>query len=345
MKLPIPPRTFHQDMRTRILICSLALAGVVANVAVAEDIYVAQSAAGSGTGADAANARSLAWLNTSSNWGVGVGIVGPGDTVHLVGTFTSQLAVQSSGSAGNVITLYFERNAKFSAATWPTGAIRVAGKNYITIDGGINGLIECTNNGTSLGNRVNSIGIHANAASNFTVQNLTLSNLYVRSGTTDSSAGATAIQNNCDAAPWFIINFTVSNCTIHDCTTGIDTDYGGLPSSNYTFTGNTIYNINWGGCCGDRGPGAVLNNLVVSKNRIYGFSKWNDTVNNAYHHNGFFAWAVSGGRIDGIYYYKNKVGPDFGNQYSTTGLWASGNVSNVFMLLQRDSLQRKRLPK
>ena len=136
-------------MRTRILICSLVLAGIVANVAgAAENIYVTQSAAGSNTGVDAANAHSLSWVNDSSNWGAGADKVSPGDTVHLVGTFTSQLAVQTGGSAGNVITIYFEQNAKFSAATWPNGAIRVAGKNYITIDGGSNGLIECTANGT-----------------------------------------------------------------------------------------------------------------------------------------------------------------------------------------------------
>ena len=65
----------------------------------AEHIYVAESASGADTGLDAANAHSMAWLNTSGNWGEGSGLVGAGDTVHLTGTFTSALTVAGSGAA------------------------------------------------------------------------------------------------------------------------------------------------------------------------------------------------------------------------------------------------------
>ena len=57
----------------------------------AEDIYVAQIARGAGTGHDAANAHSVAFFNMEGNWhspAKKAGKIGPGDTVHLVGTIS-----------------------------------------------------------------------------------------------------------------------------------------------------------------------------------------------------------------------------------------------------------------
>src|SRR5664280_475534 len=71
----------------------------------AADFCVAQNAAGSGNGTNAANALPLAWLNTANNW-KGVGKVSPGDTVHLVGTLTNSLTILASGTAGNPIKFY-----------------------------------------------------------------------------------------------------------------------------------------------------------------------------------------------------------------------------------------------
>src|SRR5437016_5342506 len=102
----------HKSMRIIVFLARGAF--LLSMSAQAKDLYVAQTAQGSDTGADAANAHSLAWLNTAANWGGGTNQVSPGDIVHLSGTLTSTLSVQGSGTSGNVITFLFGTNAKFS---------------------------------------------------------------------------------------------------------------------------------------------------------------------------------------------------------------------------------------
>ena len=70
-----------------------------------EDVFITQATSGVDTGANCANAHSVAWFNTATNWGVGAGKISAGDTVYLCGTITSRLNVQASGSAGNIITI------------------------------------------------------------------------------------------------------------------------------------------------------------------------------------------------------------------------------------------------
>lgn len=303
----------------------------------AEDIYVAQNAAGSDSGADANNAHSLSWLNTSTNWAAGSGKVSSGDTVHLCGTLTNTLIVRASGEAQNRITLLFEKDANMTSPAWPGagsggvtgGAIYLARKNYITIDGGENGLIQNTDNGTDLGNQSSSIGILAETSSFLTVQNLSILNMFVRTSTTNNVGGGTGIRNTCYSYSG-LTGFTVTNCVISHCSTGIDSDYG-AGCSNYTFTANTISHVNWGGRCGDRNTNSTMTGLVISNNRIHTFTNWNDTVSNNYHHNGFYGWAESGGLLSDVRAFGNYIGPDFGGSYSTSGLHFSGGVSNVMV--------------
>jgi hypothetical protein len=88
----------------RIALVSSAL-GVLftAHAANAAAIYVSQS--GSGDGSSCTNARSVSWLNTSSNWGSGSTQVSPGSTVYLCGTINTGISFLGSGSSGNVITM------------------------------------------------------------------------------------------------------------------------------------------------------------------------------------------------------------------------------------------------
>ena len=93
---------------TRGALCALILGGIAmfsVDFAHAKDIYVAQTARGNDTGADATNAHSVAWLNASANWGLGGNRVSPGDTVHFNGNITSTVATQAGGNEGNVITI------------------------------------------------------------------------------------------------------------------------------------------------------------------------------------------------------------------------------------------------
>ncbi len=146
----------------RKLILALMFVILAAGFSTASDIYIAQNAAGANTGADCSDAHAAAWFNSSSNWGSNSGLIGPGTTVHLCGTFTAPagssgyLTFHGSGTSGKPITLLFESGAVLTAPYWGndpngfSGAINASGLSYITVDGGTNGTIQATSNGTGL---------------------------------------------------------------------------------------------------------------------------------------------------------------------------------------------------
>ncbi len=82
------------------LLLSLLLSAI--GLAYAEDIYIAQTAKGADNGTSAANAHAWTWFNSGINWTALSGTdgkIGPGDTVHLTGTITNQLVIQSERRA------------------------------------------------------------------------------------------------------------------------------------------------------------------------------------------------------------------------------------------------------
>lgn len=245
------------------IIISLILIILWFGTAFAEDIYFSQTGGGSGSGS-CANAKALSTIS----WGSSVGQIGQDDTAHLCGTLTSTLAIGGSGASNHPITIKFEDGAKFSKAAWGTGsssAIYASGKSYIIIDGGINGILENTDNGTAgtYSNQVASKMVDLTSCSNFEIKNLTIRNVYVRTPNSgDFSLGA-------GASMGIISQFGGSNFSIHDCTftyaayviqlyyTGSVTNYsvynnsisegaGGFwsagQSSNSTLTGFYFYN-------------------------------------------------------------------------------------------------------
>jgi len=315
-------------------LCS-TFAALTGALTFSEEIFVANTAQGAANGTSAANARSLAWLNDAINWGAGDGKISAGDTVHLTGTLTSSLNVMGGGAPGFPITILFEKDAKLSAPAWPIGdpvnytggAIVVNRKNFITIDGGENGIIECTDNGTLLGNRKNSVGINGTSASVFTVKNLTVRNMFVRVIGT-SQTGSIGIQNTCKVGNPFT-DFTVENCTISDASLGIDADYA-TGCARYTFNRNTIFNCNWGGRIGDRNSASTITDVVISNNNLSRWTNWDgtDAASQAtFHHNGFYCWAESGGSFNKVTAFGNTVGPKYSSvkpNGATAGLFFSG---------------------
>lgn len=172
-------------MRTITIVCGLVL--LLASFVYGADIYITQNTSGANTGADCANAHSAAWFNANATGG---------NTYHLCGTFTgaansTMLTIPVSGSAGNILYVLFETGAVLTSPQWhANGAIYITGKSYVTIDGGTNGLIENTDNGTSKTYHAYSAGILA-SGSYLTIKNLTINNIYQNEG---SSPSATAIQ-------------------------------------------------------------------------------------------------------------------------------------------------------
>jgi len=206
--------------RTIILFLGiLASLTLITNDAFAADFYIAQSQSGNNNGTTCADAYSLAWFNTSANWAnpKQTGKVGPGDVVHLCGTFTSEAAFQEGGSSGSPITVLFEDGAIFSYLPANNGKfISTNGKAYIVIDGGTNGIIEAIDNGTpsTYGGIYNNqrmlYGIYASGSHDIEIRKLTIRNLYVHTTPLDPANFASA-----PTAIYF--NGVGNNISIHDC--------------------------------------------------------------------------------------------------------------------------------
>jgi hypothetical protein len=314
----------HNPFLAICLGASFVILGV-AQPALANNIYVAQNAVGGDTGADAADAHSVGWLNTTANWWGNT--IGPGSTIHLVGTITNAIQAQSGGSRGNPITIYFEPGAKMSSPTW--NSVPIFGQTYsdIVVDGGSNGLIEATANGSGLAYQVNPSGVYFNGGSRITVKNLLIQNLFVRTpGSSDSTSnpgngvlfGGNNMGTNC-----------VTNCVFHDMFVGVNICYGSN-CANFQVLGCTAYNVNWGGCAGDTGPASMLNGLLVSNTTVYNWQDWN-SPSDQYHHNGFYSWAESGGILSNVTYSANTIGPGYGGVNQTAGLYVSGHAFNVLI--------------
>lgn len=90
---------------TRRLLVLVAFVFLITSVCAASDIYISQNAAGADTGADCADAYAASFFNNSANWGSGSGQIGPGDTVRLCGTVSTNLTFQGNGSSGNPVIL------------------------------------------------------------------------------------------------------------------------------------------------------------------------------------------------------------------------------------------------
>lgn len=184
---------------TILLLCALSLNCLGA------DIYIAQTAQGTGDGSSAANAQSLAWMN-------GYGSQVTGNTYHVVGIITNEVDLQASWT-----TLYFEPNAKISQPASFNGikAVSTGGNTNIIVDGGSNGIIEYTQNGSGLTYSNAPAGVVMTGSANITVRNLHFSNFYIHTDTNDQATApmdvATAIDANGAGGSNYFYNCTFSN--------------------------------------------------------------------------------------------------------------------------------------
>lgn len=150
-----------------------ATSGPTGVVAANADYYVAQSASGSGNGSSCANAEAVSTLTPSTHWTAG-------NVIGLCGTITSDVTAAGSGSSGNPIVLYFEPGASISQPACSSACLTLNNESYITVNGGQNGVIQNTANGTGLADNVADNGISATNCNNCTIENLTIQNIYVR---------------------------------------------------------------------------------------------------------------------------------------------------------------------
>ncbi len=243
-----------------------------------EVVYISQG--GGGDGSSTSSRLSAAQFNNAANWGAGAGKISSGDTASLGGNITTPLVIQASGTSGNIITVLFESGATMSKGHWNQNgangdsAIYANGKNFVTIDLGSNGVIECTSNGTGLTTSLDCTGIVVVGCSNITIRNGTIHRFYVRtqgaeqnyfggSINFDDSGGSTnlLIDNVTMANAGTLVNLTyrsTTNFEMRNCrlsSSGICVNLGsagvGATSSGLYLHGNTYsMDLSWTGSGG-----------------------------------------------------------------------------------------------
>lgn len=304
----------------------------------ASDIYIAQKASGSSTGADCSDAYAASWFNTAVNWGSSAGQIGPGTTVHVCGTITGQaggsiLTFQGSGTVGNPITLKFEAGASLSAPycnSFPNGSgclvvsASSSPRSYIVVDGGTpcgwtnsggaeaacNGSIVNTASGSSLTYAgASTTGIVAEKCTGCEIKNLGIYNLYVESG---GATTANPQYENC-------ISYSGSNLLIHDNRmhdVGWCLFYSMQPGdTNIQIYQNEIYNTPHPMFLGNAsGVSGVATNQFIYSNHFHDYANWNTSAC-TFHVEGIHSSGPSSAPFpvfNGLFIYNNYFGPNEG---------------------------------
>jgi hypothetical protein len=283
-------------------------------------LYMTQAGAGTMDGSSCANAHPVSWFNDGGSWGSGTTQIGPGAVVHLCGTFTGTadttlLTTQGSGAAGKPITLYFEPGAVLTAPYWRGndnpggGAIDASTASYFTIDGGQNGTIECSANGTGMANQQGTLAISMGSCTHCEVTNLTIQNMYVRTGNLCEidQTEVQAISFQAGAS-----DVTVDNVLIHDVGWAISSN-----ASNTTIGPNVeIYNIDHGFIFG-AGNGNTVSNVVFHDNHVHDFALWDTTAaTDCYHHDGIHGFGGTSGVVTDFTAYNNLFDGQTGDNFN-----------------------------
>jgi hypothetical protein len=300
--------------------------------AFAEHIYIAQNNLGSASGTSATNARALSWFNTAMNWssiGGTDGRIGPGDTVHFVGTIGSQAVVQLGGAAGSPITLKFDPGAKFSAPTWPgTGAIYMPGQSAsnITIEGGnpdpvkqklTQKDIEATQEFT--GSSTHTEGLRFifadGGGDNVTVRNMWLYGAYIRDyqHPSDTRATGSVISIAVDD------DGLIENVYVDHGETGITlngTGPAGELNERNTIRDCVVMNCSNGLKMGSKG---ITKDAKMIRNRIDHMARWGGIETGGFHSDGIQTITTTAGtRNDNLTVAYNHIGPNVGMPGDTT---------------------------
>ena len=311
---------------------ALVFSGLAATGASAQasDVYITPD--GGGNGVCTNNTHPPSWFNNSGNWGSGSTQIGPGTIVHLCGSYTDSTAndtllyFQGGGTPGHPITLLFESGTTLTNTNyWGSynGAIVSDGQNYVTFDGGTNGLIQNTGNGSALPNKADTKGLEIRNCSNCIVKNLHVNNMYVHiPGTSSSSPGEDGPRPNEIA-----IGIECAGCTnsvlgpnneVHDAFAGISYNWEHTTGSNMEIYGNTVSRSNWG--IEAAGTSGGVNGLKIHDNDVSDAFPWDDW-GNGNHHNGIFVFEVGpGSTISNLQQYNNYIHGDMGDICSVDNL-------------------------
>jgi hypothetical protein len=315
-------------------------------------VFVAQSGAGDQSGeGSCSSAHPLSWLNSAGNWGAGSGKVAPGTTVDLCGTITESIEVKGSGASGKPVEIKFMAGAKI-AMGGPTGCpgngcINLgAGSEYITINGGSDGVIENTERGAKKDkSEAATTGVGGTSLKHVTVENLEIANLYVAEEGEKEPIGNTEIRGIFfrQGEPEFI---TISNDVVHDTGWAINVTVNGK-SNHVDIEGNVLYHDSHGISPTGSSEGGNVGPVDIDHNHFYADGVWASSPG-LNHMDGLHCYTGNKGdgtrglHWNGLYIYDNTItmegeygvtapvylegssGPQCGD--STSNFWIFNNV-------------------
>lgn len=293
-------------------------------VAAQNNIYIAQSATGANSGGDCSTARSAAWFNAPANWGIGATQIGPGDTVHLCGTFsgtagTTMLTIQGNGRSGSPITIRLENGATLASPAWPWGgAINITRKSYITIDGGTSGTIQNTKNGSSLTYHQPSNGILVSDSDHVVIKNLTIRDIYANEGSRSSATDAAGQASNDIYIAGNNNSILIHDNTLTAARTGISVELSTTFSGLHIY-GNNISDHCWGIKVGEGSGGFSGSDIQIHDNVITNWTNW-QYPSSAYHTDGIIVYVKSG----------SSLSPQIYNNYIYGNLGAGSPTAFIF---------------
>jgi hypothetical protein len=239
------------------------------------------------------------------------------------GNYTTTLVIPSSGTSGHVITYLFGSGAKFSAAHWNQSgangdaAIYANGLSYLTIDGGTNGTIEATDNGTTStfgGSHTTALANHGvkieGGTTGSTIKNLIIIGLYHR--TADSDDVPATVGTNSIIVTGVLVSVEINNNTASWAGNGVYIGYQGS-SSALKIHHNTLSAQSVNISVGDRIASSVLDDLQIYNNDISQNAEWQGVA--AIHCELVHPFAVaSGSSITNYKFYNNYLHGNLGTQ-------------------------------
>jgi hypothetical protein len=294
-----------------IVVASLALRG---SVACGCKIFISQDGAGSQTGrGGCGEAHSLAWLDSSGNWGSGGEEVGAGTTVALCGTLMGPITFAGSGTRGKPIVLRFGPSARISMPACPqSGCIDTAGHGFIDIEGpsaSRHGVIESTEQGTGRKHEP-ARGIEALNCAGCTIRYMTIERLYVKTAESDEAAPGEEIRG----IEFSGNDLTIAHNTLHDLGWALYSVWN-REDKDVRLEYNTLYHIDHGFASTAAFTGGSIGPIWFQHNHVYSFKDW-DTPGDAYHHDGVHCYSSASAHYlphyNGLYIADNRFGPETG---------------------------------
>ncbi len=317
---------------------------VISSASAGPQVYVSQAGAGGQGGGGCGDAHSLAWLNNAGNWGAGAGRVAPGTTVDLCGVFTQPLETRGSGTNGEPITMLFTSGAKIAiggSGCPGSGCIDIHnGSEYITIDGGGEGVIENTERSYAKEKEAGppTTGIEARGCRHCAIENLEIGPLYVsEKGDVVGNTEIRGIESDPEGgSPEYI---SIENDVFHDLGWAV-TVQSAESTSHIDVEHDTFYHLTHGFTPGSDFNGGDVGPIVFAHNRFYGNSNWEDGEADTNHVDGVhcFGGQNKTAHYSGLYIYDNYITTEGSNttgpiflEGSNGGTPCSDKTSNVWI--------------